>query len=309
MTPAQGLHAVLLTCQTQILANADPIAGGEFGPEHVHQLRVGLRRLRSGLRLFARVFDGLPPTAAQPELLAALTTLSEAAATFFRLLGDARDGDVLAGLWAPAVQAALRVAGLEPLSAPAPVPAAAVTTGATVVAIVQAAPQQAMLADLARLIEQLAQPAARLRRRKAAPHTAPNPPKTPPQTPLPALLRRRLQRWHTQVCADAARFAELDIEARHQLRKRLKRLRYGLEFYSQLVPARRLRSTLKPLQQAQQVLGELNDLALAISVSRADLANNPQAWFALGWLSARQQQLLDSALPVMQRLAAADAVP
>ncbi|MGS0758402.1 hypothetical protein ACVBEH_29055, partial [Roseateles sp. GG27B] len=27
-------------------------------------------------------------------------------------------------------------------------------------------------------------------------------------------------------------------------------MRYGLEFYSQLVPARRLRSALKPLQQA-----------------------------------------------------------
>ena len=123
-------------------------------------------------------------------------------------------------------------------------------------------------------------------------------------------LRRRLQRWQTQVCADAARFAELDIEARHQLRKRLKRLRYGLEFYGQLSPARRLRNTaLKPLQHAQQVLGELNDLALAIDASRADLADNPPAWFALGWLSARQQQLLSNALPVMQRLAAADAAP
>ncbi|MGS0754362.1 hypothetical protein ACVBEH_06335 [Roseateles sp. GG27B] len=75
------------------------------------------------------------------------------------------------------------------------------------------------------------------------------------------------------------------------------------------MPARRLRSALKPLQQAQQVLGELNDLALAINASRADLTGNPEAWFALGWLSARQQQLLDSALPVMQRLAAADAAP
>ncbi len=299
MTPSQGLHAVLLTCQTQILANAGPIAGAEFGPEHVHQLRVGLRRLRSGLRLFGGVL---------PELQPALLVLSEATAAFFRLLGETRDGDVLASLWGPAVQAALRAAGLEPAAVSdvaAAVPPSLATTNVNVVQIVQAAPQQAMLAELARLIEQLAQPAARLRRRKAASSA----PQKPPQTPLLALLRRRLQRWQTQVCADAARFAELDIEARHQLRKRLKRLRYGLEFYSQLVPARRSRSTLKPLQQAQQVLGELNDLALAISVSRAELANNPQAWFALGWLSAQQQQLLDSALPVMQRLAAADAAP
>lgn len=297
MTPAQGLLAVLLTCQTQILLNAAPIAGGEFGPEHVHQLRVGLRRLRSGLRLF----DGL-----LPDLQPALLVLSEAAAEYFRLLGDTRDGDVLASLWGPAVQEALRAAGLEP--AVAAVSPSLATANVNVVEIVQAAPQQAVLADLAQLIEQLAQPLPRLRRRKSASPTPKEPPQAP-QTPLLALLRRRLQRWQTQVCSDAARFAELDIEARHQLRKRLKRLRYGLEFYSQLVPARRLRSALKPLQQAQQVLGELNDLALAINASRADLTGNPEAWFALGWLSARQQQLLDSALPVMQRLAAADAAP
>ena len=299
MTPTQGLRAVLLTCQTQILANAGPIAHGDFGPEHVHQLRVGLRRLRSGLRLF----DGV-----LPELQPALLVLSEAAAEFFRLLGETRDGDVLASLWGPAVQEALRAAGLEPAAAAVPAVSAAVPPSlatATVVEIVQAAPQQAMLAELARLIEQLAQPLPHLRRRKSAPPM----PKEPPQTPLLALLRRRLQRWQTQVCADAARFAELDIEGRHQLRKRLKRLRYGLEFYSQLLPARRLRTALKPLQQAQQVLGELNDLALAIDASRAGLADNPQAWFALGWLSARQQQLLSNALPVMQRLAAADAAP
>ena len=296
MTPAQGLRAVLLTCQTQILANANAIASADFGPDHVHQLRVGLRRLRSGLRLFDGMFDGLPPTA-EPSALAALNA---AAAAFFRLLGETRDGDVLAGLWAPAVQAALRAAGLEAAAASAAAavaPAlATVSTTANVVEIVQAAPQQAMLADLARLIEQLAEPAARLRRRKSAVTAT-------PQAALLSQLRRRLQRWQTQVCADAARFAELDIEARHQLRKRLKRLRYGLEFYGQLSPARRLRNTaLKPLQHAQQVLGELNDLALAIDASRADLADNPPAWFALGWLSARQQQLLSSALPVMQRL-------
>ena len=295
MTPVQGLRKVLLICQAQILANVGPIASADFGPEHVHQLRVGLRRLRSGLRLFEGVFEG----EVGGLLPSALAELNQAAADLFRLLGGARDGDVLAGLWAPAVQEALRAAGLE-LAAASAMPTAAPLSLATpnVVEIVRAAPQQAMLAELARLIEQLAQPAARLRRSKSAPSA----PKAPSNAALLALLRRRLLRWQAQVCEDAAGFAELDMDGRHQLRKRLKRLRYGLEFYGQLWPARRRPTTLKPLQQAQQVLGELNDLALAINASRADLTDNPQAWFALGWLSARQQQLLDSALPVMQRL-------
>ncbi|MGS0754363.1 CHAD domain-containing protein [Roseateles sp. GG27B] len=151
MTPAQGLLAVLLTCQTQILVNAAPIAGGEFGPEHVHQLRVGLRRLRSGLRLF----DGL-----LPDLQPALLVLSEAAAEYFRLLGDTRDGDVLASLWGPAVQEALRAAGLEP--AVAAVSPSLATANVNVVEIVQAAPQQAVLADLAQLIRAISSAAAAL---------------------------------------------------------------------------------------------------------------------------------------------------
>ena len=282
MRQAQALQAVLLSCQAQIQVNASQIAAADFGPEHVHQLRVGLRRLRSGLRLF----DDLETFAPYLDPSSELTGLSESAATFFRLLGVARDGDVLAGLWAPAVQDALQAAGLQQ----APTPAAGPPAQASAAEIVRAAPQQALLVDLTRMIERLEQ-AAQHQKGKSA--------------PLRPLLQRRLRRWHRKIRSAAASFAELDVDGRHQLRKRLKRFRYGMEFYSELFAAQHLKAGLKPVRQAQQVLGELNDLALALTASRAALAENQQAWFALGWLSAKQQQLLDSALPVMQRLAKA----
>ncbi|MDE2093160.1 MAG: CYTH domain-containing protein, partial [Burkholderiales bacterium] len=108
MTAAQAWQAVLRSCTDQITANASQIASGEHGDEHVHQLRVGLRRLRSALRLF----DGLGADAA----------LAEPAATLFRRLGSARDQVVIEGEFAAGLLAAMRAAGVAgdaPVAAPA----------------------------------------------------------------------------------------------------------------------------------------------------------------------------------------------
>ena len=52
MTPSAAWQAVLRSCADHIIVNASQIASGEHADEHVHQLRVGLRRLRSALSLF-----------------------------------------------------------------------------------------------------------------------------------------------------------------------------------------------------------------------------------------------------------------
>jgi CHAD domain-containing protein len=155
--------------------------------------------------------------------------------------------------------------------------------------LLRESPQQNFLLDLLDMIETL--------NHAAEPGAEP--------APLRRLLRRRLQRWHARACADATGFAELDDEGRHRLRKRLKRLRYGIEFSAGLFDAERLRQGLKPLKQAQQVLGELNDLALALQACQAQLTQGPQAWFALAWFSARRDLLKQQALPMLQAFAAA----
>jgi len=126
--------------------------------------------------------------------------------------------------------------------------------------------------------------------------------------PLRRGLRRRLNRWHRQVQRDCAQFASLDIEARHRLRKRFKRLRYGVEFCASLFDAEALKRQLKPVVKAQEVLGELNDLELAITERRA-LSAEPQqdarAWFELGWLGARRTELLARSEVLMTAVAEA----
>ena len=63
-----------------------------------------------------------------------------------------------------------------------------------------------------------------------------------PETPrLQKQLARRLRRWHGKVADQGLQFAALDIPARHELRKRGKRLRYSLAFAESLLPAAKLR--------------------------------------------------------------------
>lgn len=54
------LRAMVAACLQQILPNASALADGSDDPEHVHQLRVGLRRLRSVARAMAPFAQALP---------------------------------------------------------------------------------------------------------------------------------------------------------------------------------------------------------------------------------------------------------
>ena len=82
MTVEQGFRAIVSNCVTQMQDNESGVMGSN-DPESVHQMRIGMRRLRSALRLFAKWMPF--PEALQSELdwLAGE-------------LGAARDADVLA---------------------------------------------------------------------------------------------------------------------------------------------------------------------------------------------------------------------
>ncbi|TFZ07938.1 CYTH and CHAD domain-containing protein [Ramlibacter humi] len=85
--------AVLASSLEQVLANAGEVAAGSQSDEHVHQLRVGLRRLRSALR-------ELPWLAADRERAEA------ALAAVFRALGERRDRTHVLHTIQPLVEAA-----------------------------------------------------------------------------------------------------------------------------------------------------------------------------------------------------------
>ncbi|HEY1391812.1 MAG TPA: CHAD domain-containing protein, partial [Methylibium sp.] len=279
--------AVLASCLQQVLANASEIAAGLGGPEHVHQLRVGLRRLRSAQRLFAGGSHDSHGDESGGQGAAAQPKAGASAAELFRSLGAARDRDVLVATLVPALQAAHAPTLELPPAAQAVDPAA----------LLRGREANLALLELLSLSLEAAEP--------------PGPAADPAAQALPPPLLRplaaqQLKRWHRSIARDAARFTELDDAARHRLRKRLKRLRYSVEFVASLFKRKRVAAYLGCLRPAQDALGFYNDLAIGEAAYRALLEQDAHAWFALGWIAARRAELLGEAQLSLDALARAE---
>ena len=259
MALRQARRAVLRSCVNQVCANASQVAAGVHSAEHVHQLRVGLRRLRCALALFGEHTTGPP--------------LADTAAAVFRRLGAARDQAVLQGDLCDELQAAWRSAG-----AADGVPPPAAPGSESAVDVIRSPEAQALLLDLlAAVVDRPGsddgEPASRAARVRAH-------------------FKHQLNRWHRQAAAGALRYADLDNAGRHQLRKQIKRLRYAAEFSAGLFERRALRRFLTPLQALQDRLGALSDVVLARAAYDTAPAADPHRWFALGWLAARHDALV-----------------
>lgn len=87
-------RAVMRSCLEQVLANASVLAEGEIDDEVVHQLRVGIRRMRTAWR---ELGEWRGPLAAEWEA---------PAADVFRALGDYRDRQTVAASMQPLLAAA-----------------------------------------------------------------------------------------------------------------------------------------------------------------------------------------------------------
>ena len=265
-------RAVVAACLAQMLPNASEIAAGRASAEVVHQLRVGIRRLRTALRELHALGPGFDP-AWEPPLVEA-----------FRGLGARRDRELRAEKLVPRLEAAGAPPALleaESIDTPAPV------------ALVRAPAFQGVLVDLIGF---------------AAGATPP--PSADGATALDAAearhtLARRLRKLHRRLVADARDFDTLDAEARHGVRKKLKRLRYLSEFVAPLFDAKAAERYLAHLAPAQDALGEANDEASALAAFRTAAARDPRAWFAVGWLSARQDAAAKASQRALRRIARA----
>lgn len=120
-TPAAARQLAVAEALAQILPNAAEIASGAHHDEHVHQLRVALRRLRSLLR-FLRLappsIDAATGAAGETAPVDGLpddSTLDAALRELFRALGATRDADAIALALDPKLRAAgAPVVGLRP---------------------------------------------------------------------------------------------------------------------------------------------------------------------------------------------------
>jgi CHAD domain-containing protein len=270
--PRQAWCTVLQSALAQALPNAAEIAAGADAPEHLHQLRVALRRLRSALRWFAD-WSG--------DAAAAQALESDWRGPFGRL-GAARDTDVLAHGLQPALQAA----GAPPFDAPP-----AVADGGPGEIVRGKEFTGLLLRTLAICLPPL--PAVDDGGRAA----------------LDAAARRVLRRAWRRVLKDAEGFGAASTEEQHRTRKRLKRFRYGLEFLMPLLarkPARRLH---RAACAALDALGHFNDLHTAERYFRDCAQSDTRAWFAVGWVVGNQPQARSAAARALARLARLDASP
>lgn len=267
---AHTLALVVNGCLAQVLPNASEVAAGSPAPEHVHQLRIGLRRLRTALR----ELHPLQATAALEWADADAQALEAA----FTALGDARDDQAVAS----AITARLQGA-----DAPWPQwPAAETAPAAPADTVRGAAFQHALIGLLAFTHRTLGQADAS-------------------DAPL-AVFSERLQHLHRQVTKAAKRFEALPIAEQHRVRKQLKRLRYLAEFAAPLYRHADADKFLRALRPAQDALGQHNDEAVAEAAYRRVAPEEPRAWFAVGWLLAQQADSARQCAKALRQVAEAE---
>jgi inorganic triphosphatase YgiF len=317
-TATEAFGVVLDECLAQITRNAIGVIAGDPAQrvDHVHQLRVGIRRLRTALRSF----QGWVPTP-PAELVDGLRAL-------FATLGLSRDNDVLGS----GVMAELAAVGAPPLTLPpgpaGPDPSDAVQAAATQrmllawiawrAALVHA-PDETVEPAEAGLPAEEHQAAADAGQADSGPsEAAPAEPVSRQANagPEPAASEgartfhrngaRRLRRWHARIVLDWESFDDLDEDGLHALRKRIKRQRYAVEFFAPFLRRRQVERYLEALAAIQDRMGTLNDLFVARARYQALATPDPAAWFALGWLAARIAELRTLAGPDLARLAKVD---
>jgi CHAD domain-containing protein len=204
-------------------------------PEGIHQMRVAIRRMRSVIALFGGPFR------------AALQPLEDDIPRLARVLGAARDLDVFEDeVFRPAAEVYGQDPRLDALTGL--VRAKRQKAWTDVISTLESDWFRRLMLDIA---------AATLSKpwRATASSAAGRPAK--------ALARKRLARGLSQAIKLGKTIETLDVNERHTLRIRLKKLRYAVEFFASLYPEGKATKFVDGLGAIQDVLGHMNDAAVA----------------------------------------------
>lgn len=276
-TAAQAFQAVARSALGQIAANAT-VLRAEPEPEAVHQLRVAARRLRSALSTFKDLVadDRLPAVKADLKWLA-------------QSLDQARNLDVFADVVAAqAKDMAAPPQGLDTLTAALDTARREAWSAAAETA--SSARFRALMIDTTAWVET-------------------GDWLTAPATPAKTFAREALNARLKRVLKRGKRLRHADDAARHRLRIETKKLRYATEAFESLCPKKAAARFIDRTKGIQEILGELNDLAVAGPLM-ASLELKRDAAFAAGELIglrlAGKGQLVAKAAKALKRLADAD---
>ena len=270
-TCRQAFCTIARECLAQIAANLLGAIDSD-DPEYAHQLRVGVRRLRSAIKLFEPLLpDGFASTW-QPQLrmLAALA-------------GEAREWDVLLSeILAPVVRLAPDYPGLDELLDAAR--ARRDEARKSMRAKLHRPAFAALVISLMREIHLLSTSAGQTRPVADAPaDQASDRQPEPPEPRLADFAAAQMQRLGRRAAKAAAAARKGEVARLHALRLRLKRLRYATEFLGQLLRLPDARG-LRKIVALQTSLGLLNDLSVSGPLMEALAHAHPHTRAAIAFV-------------------------
>jgi CHAD domain-containing protein len=264
MSLEQAFEAIVTNCLEQVEGNEQGVIHGK-DPESVHQMRVGLRRLRSAFDLFENVIECPKVLQAEWKWIGAQ-------------LGVARDWEVLAD------------STLEHLAWELP-------PHIDVAALKQSALEQAR-----KNREQAAQAVQSTRYMQLKQHfmewldskgwrnsqfdrTA-----SLIDMPVKKFARQAMRHGESRLLKRGKQLKQNEPESRHRVRIASKKARYATEFLQSLFPKKQVRNYVSTLSDLQQELGWLNDAAVAMRMlDQIQVLDQPvaaTAEFARGYMYA-----------------------
>ncbi len=262
MTIEQVFQAIALNCMAQIQANEGGVAHAR-DMESLHQMRVGLRRLRCALDLFQNMLQ------APHELRQEIDWLTTQ-------LGAARDWDVLASSTLPTVAAAApaeaRLAELKEAAQ-----AQARDQHEAAAAAVKSSRYTRLMLCLTRWVHGYGW------------HVTMSPQEQTRLTAQVAKFARTMLMHHQRrLLKRGGQLQGASPEVRHRIRIAAKKIRYATEFFQSLYAAKRVLPYVTALSFLQDELGWLNDAATAdrlLKQLQDDQTHlNGSAGFARGYL-------------------------
>ncbi len=265
-------------CLKQVINNEPALLKGD--PEGVHQMRVGLRRLRAAMSLFKVLLRDSQTAAVKNELK-----------WLGGELGPARELEVLVNRVVAPMKGRRRWRGMPSLSHEFAERRDAALSGAQ--AAVQSARFRGLTLDVAAWLEHglWTKPQDDLVRDRG-------------DEPIETFAFEQLARRWRKVRRKGNVLARLDARSRHKLRIQTKKLRYAAEFFAALFTTKRAqkrrRQFLSALEGLQDGLGDLNDIAVhekrIASMGVGRRRANPHRVFAAGLLTGREDARMDAAM-------------
>ncbi|MEX3898770.1 CHAD domain-containing protein [Paraburkholderia sp. BR10954] len=255
---------IVRNCLEQVHANELGVVSGH-DPSSVHQMRVGLRRLRSALDLFAKVIPAAPGFDEELRWIA-----SE--------LGAARDWEVLAASTLEHAGADGNTDEIRPVRDACE--QNAVDNRQRAAAAVESVRYTRLALQLALWLS-----------RKGWRDEMSDEQRDEIGSPVKPFAADVLRRRHKKLTKRGKGLADLDDHSRHRARIAAKKVRYATEFFASLCPRRVVRHYVEALTALQDDLGWRNDAVVADQLLKSLLTTAPEAAsgaaFARGFLASR----------------------